>query len=146
MIQNNYIVGDNTLYSKNYHYRPGISKTVVENQFALAQKIKEIYELKEKDLVVDIGSNDGTLLNQFKKLSIKNLFGIDLTNTIKFQKKIGIKSLQKFFNLKSSNIVKSKVGKAKVIITTNVFAHSNNMEDFIKGVKNLISKNGVFCN
>ncbi len=144
LIQNNYIVGDNTLYSKNYHYRPGISKTVVENQFALAQKIKEIYELKEKDLVVDIGSNDGTLLNQFKKLSIKNLFGIEPTNTIKFQKKIGIKSLQKFFNLKSSNIVKSKVGKAKVIITTNVFAHSNNMEDFIKGVKNLISKNGVF--
>jgi len=144
LLQNNYIVGDNTLYTKNYHYRPGISKTVVENQYALAKKIKNIYNLKSKELIVDIGSNDGTLLNQFKKQGLQNLFGIEPTDTINFQKKIGIKSLQKFFNLHSSNIVKKKSGKAKIIITTNVFAHSNNMKDFISGVKNLISKNGVF--
>ena len=144
LLQNNYIVGDNTLYNKNYHYRPGISKTVVDNQFELAKKIINLYKLQNKELIVDIGSNDGTLLNQFKKQGLNNLFGVEPTNTINFQKKIGIKSLQKFFNLKSSNLVKKKSGKAKVIITTNVFAHSNNMGDFIKGVKNLISKEGVF--
>ena len=144
LLQNNYIVGDNTLYSNNYHYRPGISKTVVENQFDLAKKIKKIYNLNNNNLIIDIGSNDGTLLNQFKKLGCRNVVGVEPTDTIKFQKKLKIKSIKSFFNLTSSKLIKKKFGKADIIITTNVFAHSNMMRDFLLGVKNILADKGVF--
>ena len=144
LLQNNYIVGDEKLYNKNYHYRPGISKTVVENQLDLAKKIASLYKLNKDDLIVDIGSNDGTLLNQFRSLGKRNVLGVEPTDTIKFQREIGIKSHKDFFNLKSSNMVKKKEGKAKIITTTNVFAHSNKMGDFLKGVKNLLDQSGVF--
>lgn len=144
LLQNNYIVGDKKLYNNDYHYRPGISKTVVENQFDLAKKIKSIYSLNKKNFIVDIGSNDGTLLYQFKKLGCTNILGVEPTDTIKFQKKLKIRSIKSFFNPTSSGIIKNKFGKADIIVTTNVFAHSNMMADFIKGVKNLLSKSGIF--
>ena len=144
LLQNNCIVGDYKLYGKNYHYRPGISKTVVENQYNLASNLKNKYKLTSDDLIVDVGSNDGTLLNQFKILNCKNLVGIEPTNTIKFQKKLKINSVQKFFNIKTANYVSKKYDKAKLIVTTNVFAHSNNMSEFITGLKKLISKDGIF--
>ena len=59
VLQNNYIVGDITLYPKNYHYRPGISKDVVMNMRDMAIFLKKKYNLNKNSLVVDIGSNDG---------------------------------------------------------------------------------------
>lgn len=144
LLQNNYIVGDKILYNKNYHYRPGISKTVVDNQLELANKVKNLYKLNNKNLIVDIGSNDGTLLNQFQKLNCNNVFGVEPTNTIKFQIKKKINSLQKYFDQSAANYIKKNYGKAKIIITTNVFAHSNKMKDFLMGVKNLLADDGVF--
>ena len=74
LLQNNFIVGDKKLYSKEYHYRPGISKTVENNLNNLALKLINLYKLKKKDLIVDIGCSDGTLLNCFKKLGYKNFY------------------------------------------------------------------------
>ncbi len=109
LLQNNYIVGDENLYTKDYHYRPGISKTVREDQEKIARLIKNDYNLGKNDFIVDLGSNDGTLLNQFKKLGCKNLLGIEPTDTIKFQKKLKINSIQDFFNKKTANLVKKKI-------------------------------------
>ena len=144
LLQNNYIVGDENLYTKNYHYRPGISKTVREDQEKIATLIKDDYNLGKNYFIIDLGSNDGTLLNQFKKLGCKNLLGIEPTDTIRFQKKLKINSVQDFFNKKTANLVNKKYGKAKLLITTNVFAHSNNLGEFIEGVKNLVSNEGIF--
>ena len=144
LLQNNYIAGDKKMYTKNYHYRPGISKTVVENQMNFAKKLQDMYKLDSKNLIVDIGSNDGTLLNQFKLLNHKNLIGVEPTDTINFQKELKIKSIQKFFNVDTANLIVKKYGKAKLIVTTNVFAHSNNMSEFINGLKKLIAKDGTF--
>ena len=143
-LQNNYIVGDKILYNKNYHYRPGISKSVVDNLRMLANETIRNYDLKPEDLVVDIGSNDGTLLSQFKYLGHLNLLGVEPTGTYIFHKNHNINVVNDYFNLKSSQKINSKYGKAKIITTTNVFAHTNKLGDFIKGIKNIIRKDGIF--
>jgi hypothetical protein len=144
ILQNNYIVGDITLYPKNYHYRPGISKDVVMNMRDMAIFLKKKYNLNKNSLVVDIGSNDGSLLKQFKDIGIKKLVGVEPTNTIKFQKKLKIFSIQKYFNKKTSRIISKKFGKADLVLMTNVFAHSNKMGDIILGIKDLLKDNGTF--
>jgi len=144
LLQNNFIVGDKQLYSDKYHYRPGISKTVRENQLKLAKQIINDYKLNYSEFIIDIGSNDGTLLNQFKNIGFQNLLGVEPTNTIKFQKALKINSIKSFYNLDTSRKIKKIYGKAKIILTTNVFAHSNKMEDFIKSVRNNLKNNGVF--
>jgi predicted TPR repeat methyltransferase len=144
LLQNNFIVSDQTLYSKNYHYRPGVSKTVEQNLFDLSKHLIKLYNLKKDDLIVDVGCSDGTLLNCFKQQSFTNLLGVEPTNTFKFtlQKKIPV--LNKFFNESAAAIALKKYGKAKLITTTNVFAHTGNLKDFILGIKKLIKNDGYF--
>ena len=101
LLQNNYIVDDRTLYTKNYHYRPGITKDVVNNFKEMSLKLSKLYKLNSNSVVADIGCNDGSLLKEFKSLGILKTVGIDPTNTIKYAPKY-IKTIQDFMNLKCS--------------------------------------------
>lgn len=143
LLQNNYIVDDRNLYTKNYHYRPGITKDVVNNFKNMSQKLSKLYNLNSQSVVADIGCNDGSLLKEFRKLNITKTVGIEPTNTIKYAKP-HIKIVQDFMNSSSSKKALKFYGKIDLITTTNVFAHTNKMKDFILGVKKLIKKNGVF--
>ena len=87
LLQTGYIVGDKTLYSKNYHYLPGISKAVIDNFKQLSTKLTKIYNLDKSSIVADIGCNDGSLLYEFKKLGIKKVIGIEPTDTFKYAQK-----------------------------------------------------------
>lgn len=144
LLQNNYIVGDKRLYPKNYHYVPGITQAVVENFANMASFLIKKYNIKYNDLVVDVGCNDGSLLYEFKKLGHEKLLGIEPTNTVKYAKAKKIDVIQDFLNISSAFRAKKKSGLAKLITTTNVFAHTNNLSKFILGVKSLIQKDGVF--
>ena len=144
LLQTSYIVGDNTLYPKNYHYLPGISKTVVDNFASMASNLKKIYDLQTNDLIIDVGCNDGSLLNEFKKINLSNVLGIDPTDTIKIASQKKIQTIQNFFNLRTASIALKKYGKAKIITTTNVFAHTNKLGDFILAAKKMLKKDGTF--
>ena len=143
LLQNNYIVDDRILYTKNYHYRPGITKDVVNNFKEMSLKLLKLYKLNSNSVVADIGCNDGSLLKEFKSLGILKTVGIDPTNTIKYAPKY-IKTIQDFMNSKCSKKALNFYGKMDLITTTNVFAHTNKLKDFILGVKKLIKKDGVF--
>ena len=129
LLQNNYIVDDRVLYTKNYHYRPGITKDVVNNFKEMSLKLSK-FTLNSKSVVADIGCNDGSLLKEFKNLGILKTVGIDPTNTIKYAPKY-IKTIQDFMNLKCSKKALNFYGKIDLITTTNVFAHTNKLKDFI---------------
>ena len=144
LLQNNYIVGDNKLYSKDYHYRPGISETIKLNLFNLAKKLINLYNLEKKDLIVDLGCSDGTLLAAFKQMGYKNVVGVEPTDTHKFAKKENIHIINDFFNLSSASNLVKKFGKAKLITTTNVFAHTGELKEFILGLNILLDKEGIF--
>jgi len=144
LLQTSYIVDDKKLYPKEYHYTPGISKQVLENFKSFANKIINLYGLNQNDLILDIGCNDGSLLNEFKKLGYGNLFGIEPTDTVNLAKKHSIKVIQDFFNQKSAEIFKKKAGYPKIITTTNVFAHSGRLGDFIEGLLKIMNNDTIF--
>lgn len=142
-VQIDYCVDGKTVYHANYPYRSGISKPLADYQKNIAQTLIKKYNLKPSDLVVDVGSNDGTLLSGFKKAKI-NTLGVEPTNIAKFANKRGIKTIQSFFDISQAKKIKKQYGPAKLITTTNVFAHMQTIGEVIMGVYNLLEKDGVF--
>ena len=94
--------------------------------------------INKKDLVIDLGSNDGTLLQYFKKNSKCKVLGIDPSKlpSIAARKK-NINTLNVFFNYKESKLIKKKYDTPKLITSHNTFAHVDNLNDFFKGIDNI---------
>lgn len=129
---------------ENYKYIPSASKTMIKHFDDLAKEIINEYKLKKGNLVIDIGSNDGTLLKSFKKRGMKVL-GIDpAENLAKVANKEGVETLAEYFTSEVAKKVKKKYGKAKVITATNVVAHIANLQDLFKGIEILLDEGGVF--
>ncbi len=104
--------------------------------------------LKKNDFVVEIGSNDGIMLNFFKKNY--KILGVDpATNVVLRSIKKKIPALPLFFDSEVAQKISNEWGKAKLIYGNNCIAHLNNLKDLMQGVQNLLSKDGVFvveCN
>ena len=111
-----------------------------------AQDIATKFNLDQNSLVVDIGGNDGVFLNGFKKLDKNiNLLCVDpAPDIVNHTRKKDIDVFNNFFGEKNADVIKEKYGAADVILSTNTFAHIDNIHDFMKGVKKLLKKDGVF--
>lgn len=131
------------LFTSSFIYTTGSSGELVKNFHALAEKVVKRFNLSERDLVIDIGSNDGTLLENFKKKSIKVL-GIDPSESAKLASEKQIPTFLEFFNKETAEKVLKEYGKAKVITATNVFAHVRDLDSFMKGLLVLLKDKGVF--
>lgn len=140
-----YCVSGSEVYHPNYPYRSGITKELAEYQVKIGESLIKKYNLKQKDLVIDVGSNDGTLLSGFKKKGIR-ILGVEPTNISKIANTNGIETIQSFFNIEASRKIKKKYGEASLIVTTNTFAHMQTIGDFIMGAYNLLKSDGVFVN
>ena len=144
LLQTSHIVDDKKLYPSNYHYTPGISKQVRDNFSEFAKKTIDLYKLKRSETILDIGCNDGSLLDEFKNFGFNSLFGIDPTNTVKIAKNKGHKTIQDFFNKKSAENFLEKSKVPKIISTTNVFAHTGKLGEFIEGLLKIMKKETIF--
>ena len=143
LVQLTNMVNPNLMF-KNYVYVPSESKTMMDNFSSLSHQIFSASKLGKKSLVVDIGSNDGSLLSFFKNYGTK-ILGVDpAENLAKIAEMKGIPTEIRSFNLKNAKILKKKYGSADVITATNVVAHINDLHNFFKGISHLLSKNGVF--
>lgn len=142
-VQIDYCVDGSEVYYPEYPYKSGVTKELVEYQVNIGRGLIKKYNLKEGDLVIDIGSNDGTLLSGFKGTGIKTV-GVEPTNIAKLANEAGIETVQAFFNIETSESVKQKYGQAALIVTTNTFAHMQGLGEFIMGAYNLLKDGGVF--
>lgn len=128
---------------KNYNYFTGYSSTTMKEHFQkFASELEKDLKLTMKDIVVDIGGNDGTLLDCFiipSKINVEPSWEQALVTRNK-----GIKTYPTFFSSHLARQIVDEVGKAKVITATNVFAHLDNLYDFMAGVKFLLQPDGVF--
>ena len=136
------VVDPKILY-ENYLYVSGTSKVFIEHFKNYATYLSEKY--CAKGLVVDIGSNDGTLLKEFKKLGY-SVLGIEPARDIgKQASSEGIETILDFFNPSLSSSIKSQYGLAKIITANNVFAHIDKPKSFLEGIKCLLSpEEGIF--
>ena len=129
------------LYGPDYGYRTGMNKTMKEHVKSVVINAKKLTKLKKSDAVLDIASNDGTLLNYYKKDIIK--VGIDPT-IIKFKKyyrNIDF-SISDFFSKKK---IKKKFSKKfKIITALSVFYDAEAPNKFLNDVEYLLEDNGIF--
>jgi|APSaa5957512535_1039671.scaffolds.fasta_scaffold08487_4 NDP-4-keto-2,6-dideoxyhexose 3-C-methyltransferase len=134
----------NYLYNEDYGYRSGINKTMTNHLSQTAEKLSNIVKLKKGDFVLDIASNDGTLLNAYKTKGIQTV-GIDpiLSKFKKFYKKINF-SISDFFSYNS--IVHAKIKKKfKAITALSMFYDLDDPNKFLSDIEKIIDKkNGVF--
>jgi SAM-dependent methyltransferase len=142
-MQLSHVVSPNIMFG-DYVYIPSTSKTLINHFAELANKTVEKFNLPEGSLVVDIGSNDGTLLKFFKIHKVKVLGIEPATNIAKLAEASGIETINDFFGQRTALKVVDDKGKAKVITGTNVFAHVNDLDDFLKGIDILLEDNGIF--
>ncbi len=141
--QIDYCVDGKEVYHPEYPYKSGVTKELVEYQVKIAEGLIKKYDLKPNDLVIDVGSNDGTLLSGFKGTGIKTV-GIEPTNIAKIANANGVETVQAFFDIKTSETVKAKYGEVALIVTTNTFAHMQGLGEFIMGAHNLLKEGGKF--
>ena len=142
------IIDANEIYKKvDYLYfssdMPQLDKYFKE----YAEDIKKRF-LKMNDFVVEIGCNDGIMLKHFQKKC--KVLGVDpATNVVLRTLKKKIPALPMFFSEELAKKISSEWNKAKVVVANNCVAHLNDLRDLIKGVRLLLTNDGVFimeCN
>lgn len=142
-LQLSHVVSPEILF-RHYVWVSSTSAVTVAHFKEYASSVFSKFDLKKGDLVVEMGSNDGVLLKPFKKLGAKVL-GVDpARNVARRASKQGIPTLPYFFSAKIARQIVKKYGRAKVITANNVFAHINDLDEIVKGVYELLDKEGVF--
>ena len=143
LCQLDYIVSPELMYNENYPYETSMNNVGVKHFKKMAQDICEKFNFEKNSLVIDIGSNVGVLLSGFKECGM-NILGIEPSKNIcEKANKIGIDSIHDFFSSSLAKDILNSKGQASIITGTNVFAHIDDLEDFIKAIDILLEKNGV---
>lgn len=143
LVQLGHIVPPEILF-KDYPYLTGGSQTMKAHFARLVDYVIQKYDPSKKSLIVDIGSNDGTLLQNFRKYGF-NILGIEpATNVASLAMERGIETLNDFFSEKLAQQIQAEKGEASLIFSTNVFAHVDDLESLLYGVSHLLAKNGIF--
>jgi 2-polyprenyl-3-methyl-5-hydroxy-6-metoxy-1,4-benzoquinol methylase len=143
LAQLDYIVPGEVVFHRNYPYRAGITKEVVDHHEASAAATVESRGLGPDSLVVDIGSNDGTLLDAFKRRGVRVL-GVEPTDIADIANANGVETIKSPFTEALGQEIARAYGKASVITATNVFAHMAPLGEVIRGIRRLLDDRGVF--
>ncbi|MBK6820644.1 MAG: class I SAM-dependent methyltransferase [Bacteroidetes bacterium] len=132
-----------SIFDNNYAYFSSYSTSWLAHCKNYVDKMINDLKLDEKSQVVEIASNDGYLLQYFLPHQIKVL-GIEPTkNTADVAILKGIPCITEFFGEKLANELSKKGRQADLLIGNNVLAHVPDINDFVKGLKILLSKFGT---
>jgi SAM-dependent methyltransferase len=137
-----YTVPKEVMY-ENHTYLSGANSAMPAHFSAIAQKSYVEFN-PNADLVVDIGSNDGTLLSQFKNLKL-DVLGVEPCREVALKAEAkGISTLNEFFTSEVARHIKQDRGQVQIISAANVFYHVEDLHDVVKGVKILLDEGGTF--
>lgn len=144
LTQLTYIVNKEILYGETYSYESSITETGKKHFFNLADYLFNRFNLNLDDLVIDIGSNVGVLLEGFKKRGLRVL-GIDpAPKIVEIANQRGVETWRGFINQEIAVQIFRKKGRAKIVTGTNVFAHIDDKQELIESLKILLDDGGVF--
>ena len=97
------------------------------------------------DLIVDIGSNDGTLLKAFKARQFENVLGVDPAKEIaEVANAEGVPTIIGYLNDATAQTILDEYGKAKILTANNVFAHVDDLSGMLSSITQLMREDGVF--
>jgi len=142
LVQLGLIVDPAILFPPHYAYTSGTTRILRENFARLYQEVMQLYPLAKTDLVVDVGSNDGTLLSNFQKGH--RVCGIEPTNACKIAIERGIPTINSFFGRAAVAGALEAHGPASAVTATNVFAHIENIHEVLNCIVALLGPQGLF--
>ena len=143
LVQIGVVVDPAILFPADYPYTSGTTRILHENFAELSRESRALLALESGDLIIDIGSNDGTLLTKFRDAGYR-LLGIEPTDAGKLALADGIPTEFAYFTGQVAADVRRRHGAAKLVTATNCFAHIENVHDVADGVLSLLADDGVF--
>lgn len=145
LMQLTYIVPPELLFAT-YLYVPSTSSTWLDHCESLADYVRDRAALQPGDLVVEFGSNDGTLLRAFQRRGLRVLGVEPAANLAERATAAGIPTLARYFGEEAGAAVRAEFGPARAIVSTNVLAHVPDPVGVLRGVAHLLAPDGVYVN
>lgn len=142
LVQLGYIVPPGVLFTE-YVYTTGMNNSLRANFKEFVKILVQKFRVTANDFVIDIGSNDGTLLENYIPYGI-NMLGVDPSSAAEIAVKRNIQTIRDFFDTEVAKRIQKEYGQAKIITATNVFAHVPALDSFMAGIRMLLTKDGVF--
>ncbi len=131
------------MFHDNYAFFASTSQYMKTHFENLANDIIDNWIITDDPFVVEIGSNDGIMLENFSNKKIRHL-GIDPSaNVAEVARKKGINTIAEFFDESLASKIIDKEGKADIFMGSNVMCHIPYIKSIVKGIKTLIKKDGV---
>ena len=131
------------MFNERYPFYTGSSEFMKLHFKKYADWIKSKF-LKNNSKLIEIGSNDGTFLSNFKNSNIDFIGFEPSKNVAKKAIKNNIKTLNKFFDLESIKLLKNFKNNTDLICGSNVICHIPDLKNLILSIDKLLSKNGLF--
>jgi SAM-dependent methyltransferase len=137
-------VVDPELLFRDYIYVSGTSDTMRAHFASFAEAVMTRFAFQPNDLVVEVASNDGTFLGNFAERGLR-LLGIEpAVNIAEIARSRGVDTVNEFFSEDVGEQVRTKHGPAACVLATNVFAHLDDMNGFVRGLLGVLDPEGVF--
>jgi hypothetical protein len=131
------------IFPPEYPYTSGTTRILRDNFADLYNEASGMLGLTKDDLVIDIGSNDGTLILNFQKGGHR-ILGIEPTDVAKIANARGIPTIQRYFTPEVAREVWRDHGAAKVVTAANCFAHIEDVHSIVEGIIEMLAPDGVF--
>lgn len=137
------VISPEVIYG-NYVYQTSISLGLPEHFCRYAEEALAAVAPKPDSLIIDIGSNDGTLLRCFQERRMKVL-GIDPASVaVKTARSRGIETVQSYFDRALAKKIRFELGDVAIVTANNVIANIDTLGDFVDGIRDLIDPDGTF--
>ncbi len=143
MVQLNFVVPAEQLY-RDYIYVSSTSDGVARHAEHLAETLIAQYGWTASSVICEVASNDGTVLKAFQKRGVKVVGVEPALNIAKIANEAGVPTIPEFFNPASAKTVVEQYGQVAGIFGRHVFAHVDDVHEFLEGVKLCLAPDGVF--
>jgi 2-polyprenyl-3-methyl-5-hydroxy-6-metoxy-1,4-benzoquinol methylase len=142
LVQLDSVPPSNVVFGKSFNYLSGATPDRVAYFNRLAGRILRKFNLKDGEFVLDIGSNDGTLLKQFKDYGINSVLGVDpAPEPCRLANQMGVETINSKFETAAADILKRTKNRMKVVMALNVLAHTDTVHEFLDTVTKLVNGN-----
>ncbi len=136
-------VVDPEILFRDYIYVTGTSSTIAAHNREYARTVVDLLDLAGDDLVVEVASNDGSLLSCFREHGVRTLGVEPATNIAAMATAAGIETVNRFFGEEVGRELRQERGPARAVIGNNVLAHVDDTLGFLKGYRALLADDGL---
>ncbi len=136
-------VVDPEVLFRDYIYVTGTSSTIAQHNVGYARTVVDLLGLGSDDLVIEVASNDGSLLQRFQDHGVRTLGVEPATNVAAMATAAGVDTVNRFFGQDAGRELRAEYGPARAVIGNNVLAHVDDTLGFLRGFRSLLADDGL---